>query len=287
VWRAAGQYLALVRLGRNQWWRYLAAVLVIVLFTEGLGALPYLWLARGGALSGLHGFIALNCGALIELGGLAIAVVLIHRRSMLSLVTPQRRIDWRRAAQGFAVWFALCAASDVIESVLFPGRYRFTFTPDTFLVFAIATLCLTPLQTATEELLFRGYVMQGLSLLVKRPISIAVISSVIFMLPHLANPEVARAPLLVPLEYLMIGLLLAAVTLKDGRLELAIGIHAANNIFNALIANYDDSVLTTEAIFTSTLEPTYSLAALPVASAAAYWILFRSRARPVRGEPTK
>lgn len=81
------------------------------------------------------------------------------------------------------------------------------------------TLCLTPLQTATEELLFRGYVMQGLSLLVKRPVAIAVISSVIFTLPHLANPEVARAPLLVPLQYVTIGLLLAAVTLRDGRLE--------------------------------------------------------------------
>lgn len=279
---ATERYLHLVHRGRNQWWRYLAGVLVILLFAEVLGGIPALLLRRHYDYSGLRAFLALNFGVLIELAGVVIAVVLIHRRSMLSLVTPHARFDWRRAMQGFAVWFALAGAVSVIESVLFPGRYRLTFNPGTFFMFAAVALCLTPLQTATEELLFRGYVMQGLGLLVKKPALIAIASGVIFMLPHLANPEVAHDPLLVPPQYLVLGLLLAAVTLRDGRLEIAIGIHTANNLFGGLIANYEDSVLTTDAIFTSTFDPVYALAALIVASVATYLIFFGWRSAAAR-----
>lgn len=274
---ATERYLALVHHGRNQWWRYVAGVLIIILCGEGLAALPYLWVARDGDPGGMLVFIALNSGALITLGGLVVTVRLLHRRSLLSLVTPHPHFDWRRAGQGFAVWLALAAASSVVESVLFPGSYRLTFNPDTFFAFAAVALCLTPLQAATEELLFRGYAMQGLGLLMTRPAVIAIVSSVIFMLPHLANPEVARHGLLVPPQYLVIGLLFAAVTLRDGRLELAIGMHAANNIFSGLIANYEDSVLTTDALFTASYDPTYSLVSLIVASVAIYWVLFGRR----------
>jgi len=277
---ATERYLALVHRGRNQAWRYAASVLVILLFAQVLGSIPFLLLAQRYDYSGLRAFLALNLGVLVELAGLVIAVVLIHRRSLLTLITPHARIDWQRAAQGFAVWFALDAAASVIESCLFPGRYRYTFNPDTFFLFAAVALCLTPLQAATEELLFRGYVMQALGLLVKRPAVIAIASSLLFMLPHLANPEVASSPLLVPPQYLALGLLLAAVTLRDGRLELAIGIHAANNIFSGLVANYEDSVLTTDAIFTSSFDAVYSLAALIAASVATYLILFGWRGGP-------
>ena len=280
---ATAQYLALVERGRNEWWRYVAGVLVILLFAEVLGSIPYLVLARYYDYSGLRAFLALNFGVLVELAGVVIAVVLIHRRRLLSLITPHARFDWRRAARGFAVWFVLDAAASVVESWLFPGRYRITFNADMFFMFAAVALALTPLQTVTEELLFRGYVMQGLGLLVKRPAVIAIASGVIFMLPHLANPEVAYDPLLVPPQYLVIGLLLSAVTLRDGRLELAIGIHTANNIFSGLVANYEDSVFTTEAIFTSKFDPVYSLAALIAASVAAYMIIFgRLTARSAR-----
>ena len=268
------RYLALAGRGRNQWWRYLVGVLVILLFAEVLGSAPLLLLRHFYDYSGMRAFFAANLGVLVELAGVVIAVVLIHRRGLLSLITPHARVDWLRAAQGFGVWFVLGAANCVIESLLYPGRYRLTFDPGTFFQFAVVALCLTPLQTTTEELLFRGYVMQGLGLLIKRPVIIAIASAAIFMLPHLANPEVARDPLLVPPQYLVIGLLLAAVTLRDGRLELAIGIHAANNLFIGLVANYDDSVITTDAIFTAGYDPLYSLVSLVVAATATYAILF-------------
>jgi phytanoyl-CoA hydroxylase len=196
---------------------------------------------------------------------------------MLSLITPYARFDWRRASEGACVWLAFAALCSVVEAVMYPGRYRFTFNPQVFFIYSALALLLTPLQTATEELLFRGYVMQGLSLLLKRPWALIVISAALFALPHAANPEVALAPWLVLPQYFIIGVLLAVVTLKDGRLELAIGIHAANNLFTGIVANIEPSVINTEAIFTSEFDPAFALVALTVASIASYAVLFRPR----------
>lgn len=272
---AAARYLALAERGRNAWWRYVLGVVTVVFFFEVLGYVPYRLIEAYTAFDPLLQFVALNLGVLVGLGGLAIAVVCIHRRSLLSLVTPYARIDWRRMMTGAAVWAVFAALCSVVEAVVYPGRYRLTFNPEIFLLSAALALLLTPLQTATEELIFRGYFMQSLGLLLKRPWPLILISAALFTLPHMLNPEVAIAPLLVLPQYFIIGALLAAVTLKDGRLELAIGIHAANNLFTGLVANIEPSVISTAAIFTSEFDPAYALVALAFASVATYWVLFR------------
>jgi membrane protease YdiL (CAAX protease family) len=274
---AAARYLALVHEGRNDWWRYTLSVIVIALFLEVFAVFPFQWIAHLGESSRISLFVGLNAASLCGFAGLAIAIIAIHRRRLKGLITPYPAFDWHRAAQGFAVWFAFAAVTSGLEAMLYPGRYLYTLNPESFFVFALAALFLTPLQTTAEELLFRGYVMQGLSLVLRRPAVIAIVSGLVFMLPHLANPEVAADALLVPASYFVMGVLLAAVTLKDGRLEAAIGIHAANNLFTGLIANYEASALTTDAIFTSQLDPIYGFPALLGASVATYVVLFGVR----------
>ncbi len=273
----AERYLALAAHGRNAWWRYVLGVATVVFFFEVLGFLPYWLMAQYTAFGTRQQFIGLNLGVLVGLAGLAIAMTWIHRRRLLSLVTPYKRFDWRRALTGAAVWAALAVVCSVVEAVLFPGRYRLTFNPELFFASAALALLLTPLQTATEELIFRGYVLQGLGRLIRPPWLLIVLSAAIFTLPHAGNPEVGEAPWLVLPQYFMIGALLAAVTLKDGRLELAIGIHAANNLFTGIVANIEPSVISTDAIFTSVFDPAYALVALTLASAFTYAILFRPR----------
>jgi phytanoyl-CoA hydroxylase len=271
----AARYLALAARGRNNWWRYAAGVLTVTFFFQVLGYVPYRLFEEYTAFNPMLQFVALNLSVLVELLGLATVVIGIHRRSLLSLVTPYAHVDWRRALTGATVWAGFAAVGCVVEACLFPGRYRLTFNPDVFFIFTALALVLTPLQTATEELIFRGYFMQGLGLLIRRPWPLIVISAALFTLPHAANPEVELAPWLVLPQYFIIGALLAAVTLKDGRLELALGIHAANNLFTGLIANIEPSVLSTEVIFTSKFDPAFALLSLLVASVATYAVLFR------------
>ena len=134
----------------------------------------------------------------------------------------------------------------------------------------------TPLQAATEELVFRGYAMQGLARLTRSPTAIAIVSSLLFTAPHLLNPEVKQhGALLMGANYFAIGMLLATMTLRDGRLELAMGMHAVNNAFLALVANYEESVLVTESVFTAReLDPVFSLTGIIAGALAFHWWLF-------------
>ena len=278
------RYLDLALQGRNAWWRYALGVVIIAFFWLVLGHAPYFLLVGADVeMDPLLDFVAINFSIFMMLAGLAVTVKLIHRRPLLSLVTPVARVDWRRIGRGALVWVVMAAAISVIEHLLFPGRYYLSFDPERFVPFLAAVLVLTPIQSATEELVFRGYAMQGLGLLTRRPAVIAAASSFAFMAPHLLNPEVGQhGVLIMAANYFVLGLLLATVTLRDGRLELVIGLHAVNNVFLALAANYEGSALMTESIFTAReLDPVYSLVSLIAASFLFHaWIFRRAPENP-------
>jgi CAAX protease family protein len=272
------RYLDLARLGRNEWWRYLAGAVIIAFSWLVLGYVPYYVLLLAGLAEPPFDFIAVNFAIFMMLAGLAVTVKWIHRRPLRSLVTPDR-VDFARIARAAAVWTVLAAATSVIEHLLFPGRYYLSFDAGRFFLFLALVMVLTPAQCAVEELVFRGYAMQGLGLLTRRPFAIAILSSMMFTAPHLLNPEVHEyGVVIMAANYFAIGMLLATTTLRDGRLELAIGLHAANNVFLALVANYEGSALTTESIFTAReLDPLYSFVTLVIGALAFHAWIFRRR----------
>jgi len=258
------RYLDLALQGRNAWWRYALGVLTIAFFWVVLGYVPYLLLVGAGVGDQLLEYLAVNFSILMMLAGLVVTVKWIHRRPLLTLVTPESRVDWRRMARGALVWTAIAAIIVAIEHLLYPERYYLSFDAGRFFLFVALVLVLTPVQAATEELVFRAYAMQGLARLTRRPVVLAVVSSLIFTAPHMLNPEVHQyGLLLMAANYFAIGMLLATATLRDGRLELAMGVHAVNNVLLALVANYEESALATESIFMATeLDPVYSLVTL-------------------------
>ena len=276
----AERYLDLARGGRNEWWRYLIGVPIIVFFWLALGYLPYFLLAAAGISDPRLDFVAVNLSIFMMLAGLALVVKLIHRRPLRTLVSTDGRLDWTRVGRGAAAWLALMAAVTAAEHALFPERYYLSFDAARFFAFLPLVLVLTPLQCLAEELVFRGYAMQALGLLTRRPLAVAALSSLVFTAPHLLNPEVqAHGAAIMAANYFTMGMLLATVALRDGRLEFAIGVHAVNNVFLGLVANYEGSVLATESLFTAReLDPVYSLVTLLGCAAAFHWWIFRRAA---------
>ncbi|MCW5603666.1 MAG: CPBP family intramembrane metalloprotease [Burkholderiales bacterium] len=277
----AARYLALAGEGRGAWWRYaLGIVLIAAAWMIGGGYAHALVLRL--PLGEVTGFAAINASILMLLAGVVTVTVLLHRRSWRTLVTPLPAVAWKRIAQGGAVWMALAAVFSLIESLLYPGRYAWSFDLQRWLPFAVAALLLTPLQCAAEELVFRGYLMQAFGRLCRHPVVPAVLGSAVFTLPHLYNPEVAAYGLAVmAANYFAMGLFLAAVTLRDGRLELAIGAHAGNNLLLVLFIHYEDSVFDTASMFTAgAFDPVYSLVTLLLGAILFYgWFFGGSRAR--------
>jgi phytanoyl-CoA hydroxylase len=276
---SAVRYLALADAGRNAWWRYGLGILVIAASWLIGGSYAY-GLVLHLPLGFVTEFVAINASILMLLAGVLVVMPVLHGRSWRTLVTPYARIDGRRIAQGAALWVVLSLVCAFVEHLLYPGRYAWSLDLQRWLPFALAALLLTPLQCAAEELVFRGYVLQGMGRVMRSPPVLAVLSSVIFTLPHLYNPEVAAYGLVImAANYFVMGLFLAGIALRDGRLELAIGAHAGNNLLLALFIRYDDSVFETESVFTAgALEPVYSLLTLIFSALLFYFWFFRKRA---------
>ncbi|MDQ7784696.1 MAG: CPBP family intramembrane glutamic endopeptidase [Desulfomonilaceae bacterium] len=260
-------YLDLAREGKNDWWRYALGIWITVTLWLGVTTALFMalgaWTAidgdpstyvdpRAGKFVGIDPFvhyIILNLGHLAMLLGLFVSVRFIHKRRIRTLVTSARTINWRMVGLGFGLYGSLLIVLTLFDYARSPETYYMTRNPARVLMLAPIVLILTPIQTTTEELVFRGYVMQGAGLLFRRFGLPALISATVFTLPHLANPELVHGFWLVVLYYFGIGLLFALVTLRSNSLEAVIGAHASVNVFSALIVNYSDSALSTESFF--------------------------------------
>ena len=282
-------YLDLARQGKNGWWRSLLAVFLILFMWQILGAVPgaalIIWAAltngpRAGNLTGalpgvgmLAGFIAIMLASVLFLVGIILAMRFIHHRSVRTLITPSRSIMWRRFFQGFGIWFLLACLIAIVEAGLYPGRYTLSWDPLKSIPFSLLGLILIPIQTSAEELFFRAYILQGVGLRQRNIWVLSVISGVLFGLPHLLNPEASINYPLMGLYYFGFGFMLAFITLRDGRLELALGAHAANNLFSILIANTTITVLPSPSIFTiNVLDAVYSVPAAVIGMVIFVWL---------------
>jgi uncharacterized protein len=175
-------------------------------------------------------------------------------------------------------WFVpFCPIGGLGQYLFYPDTFSFNSDLATLAFFVPIALVLTAIQTTTEELFFRRYIVQGASLIWSNRVFLAIASAVIFTLPHLLNPEaIAGGWLTVFFTYFLApGLVWSVVSLVDGTTELAIGVHFANNIGGILLINIAGSAVTAPALFTiSEYHATYGalsvLVAIPVFLAIAY-----------------
>lgn len=285
-------YLELARQGKNDWWRYilsLPAILVIWLF---VGSIPVVLLMAyvfmdGDPATNFSGTGFVGIPVILEflitmssflpfLVATLLAVRFIHARPLKALMTGESNIRWGRILAGAGVWLVIAALVSLVEALLYPGRYVLTFQPARLVFFALFALIFVPIQTSTEEVFFRGYLLQWMGLRLKNKWLLSFLNGALFFLPHAANPEMATSSILIGLGYFGMGFFLTLITLQDNGLELALGMHAANNLFAALIANYVISALPSPSLFTiQYLDPVYSLIALIAGMIAFYLVFFR------------
>lgn len=262
-------YLSQALSGKNNWWRYVVGVLLILVFWQAgafiVGVLTVI-LHNGGLPEEASpvSFLALLASFAFLLLGTWGVTRLLHGRSVRSLTTPFHRVSGKRILVGAGFWLLAMAIVSLVEALLYPGRY--VANPDlaSVLPYLLIALVFVPLQTTAEEYFFRGYLLQASGRLLRQPIALSVLNGLLFALPHLANPEVAAMGLFqAMLLYALIGFFFAYITLRSQTIELALGTHAANNFFTAVFANYKTSALPTSSSFTiQTLDPAYGLISL-------------------------
>ena len=101
--------------------------------------------------------------------------------------------------------------------------------------------------------------MQGLGILAKNRWLPLIVTSTLFGLMHIANPEVEKLGFGLMVYYIGTGFFLGIMTLMDEGLELALGFHAANNLITALLVTADWTAFQTDSIYRDISEPTLGL----------------------------
>lgn len=181
--------------------------------------------------------------------------LLVHQQSITSLTTSRKRIDWNRILFAFGLWSAVTIILTGVDIFFSPDKYELNFNLAKFIPLAIIAILLIPLQTSFEEYLFRGHMMQGIGLMAKNRWLPLIVTSSLFGLMHIANPEVEKLGLGIMIYYIGTGFFLGILTLMDEGLELALGFHAANNLITALLVTADWTAFQTNSIFKDVSEP--------------------------------
>ena len=189
---------------------------------------------------------------------LFVCIKIIHKRNVLTLFTVRESFDWKRFFFSFSVWGSVMAIFLVI-SFLAGYPIEWNFDASTFFMLFFISIFILPLQTTCEEVLFRGYLLQGFGSIFKRGVFPVVITGVLFGLMHGANPEVEKIGVILLVYYIVNGLFLGVVALMDDGLELTMGYHAINNIFAALIVTNNWQAFHTDALFIDKSPPSFGI----------------------------
>lgn len=183
----------------------------------------------------------------------------LHHQTMLSITTSRSAVDWNRVLFSFSIWSIFTIVSTILFYFSNPNDFVINFKPIPFVILVVIGTLLIPIQTSTEEYVFRGYLMQGFANLAKNKWFPLVMTSVIFGIMHISNPEVSKMGNIVLVYYIGTGLLLGIITLMDEGMELALGFHAANNLVSALLVTSDWSAFQTNSFFKNISEPSAGL----------------------------
>jgi hypothetical protein len=183
----------------------------------------------------------------------------LHDLPIMSIITSRKKIDLGRVLYGFSTSAVVVLISVMITYFISPENYEFNFRLKEFLILAIIAIFLVPIQTSVEEVVFRGYLMQGFGHWLNSRFMALFLTSTVFGLLHLANPEISKIGNTFILIYIIGSFNLGIMTLMDDGLELALGFHAANNLFIALLVTANWTVFQTDSIFIDISEPKLGL----------------------------
>ena len=269
-------FLELYKRGKNDLWRYILSVIGVFISLLFIGQIP-LTIVLVQKTSALNGGnfdigalahvsetmdfesigISLNYGLVLLLMSFVIAfltlwffVKVLHKRPLKTLITAAPSINWGKIFFAFSLWMLMSIVMEMVFYLIDPGNYTFSFDSSQFWMLLAIAFTFLIIQISFEELFMRGYLMQGIASITTMRWIPLVITSLIFGLMHAMNPEVGKFGFATMMSYYIgTGLFLGIITLMDDSLELALGIHAATNIYSAVFVTFSSSALQTPALF--------------------------------------
>ncbi|MBD0824541.1 CPBP family intramembrane glutamic endopeptidase [Aestuariibaculum marinum] len=256
----------------HDWWRYIIGVFIIVVGVF-IGQVPFTAAVMIKAFkdgknpselnqSVMMSYLEPNLNLFLMLLSFAVGLVALllvtkylHKQSFTQLTTSRKQIDWKRVLFIFFFWGIISSGLVLADYYMTPENYKLNFQLKPFIILCVIAIIFVPLQTSFEEYMFRGYLMQGIGVVVKNKWMPLIITSAVFGLLHIANPEVEKLGPMIMVYYIGTGLFLGIMTLMDEGMELSLGFHAANNLFTALLVTADWTAFQTHSILKDMSDP--------------------------------
>jgi membrane protease YdiL (CAAX protease family) len=157
------------------------------------------------------------------------------------LINSGKKIKWKRILIGVAIWTGIMGAFTLLSLIFQGNSLSINFDYPSIVYLIILSLLVFPLQASFEEIFFRGYLMQGISLIFKKPVVSLVLTTVIFASIHYFNGSSVSNSISIVISAMILGLMLGVIVLGENGLETAVGVHIANNFFVAVVLNSSDS----------------------------------------------
>ena len=187
--------------------------------------------------------------------GFWLIVKKLHNTSLVKIATIREKIDFKRIIFSFVVWGILIIVIVLFDYYLYTDDYKWNFKLKEFLIMLPIAIILIPIQTSLEEFIFRGYMMEGFASLLNNSWMPLIMTSSIFGLLHIYNPEVEKLGYSILIYYVGTGFFLGILSIMDQGIELSLGFHAANNLITALLVTSSWTVFQTESILIDISEP--------------------------------
>jgi membrane protease YdiL (CAAX protease family) len=258
--------------GKNNFWRYFLMFGMVLIVSNTIGALPLILAVIVKSVSnpevvsllasnpndysvlGLEpntGLIMMLFPFLAGLGAFFFLIRPLNNRSFKYVINGTSGIRWNRFFVSALVWTILSALYFLFYMKIDPSNFTINNRSASIIVLALISVLFIPFQAAFEEVLFRGYLMQGFAVVLRNRWFPLIMTSVLFGFMHAFNPEVKEYGFLTMMpQYILFGLIFGVITVLDDGIESAMGAHTANNIFLCIMVTNQSSALQTEALYT-------------------------------------
>ena len=257
--------------GKNSFWRYFIMLIAVLAVSNTIGAIPLFIILRIRAAEnpdvaaelsanpndlsplGLDPYFGLAVMLIPFIAGLAAFIIFVkplNNRSLMNVINGTGSFRWKNLFISSAVWTILSAVYLFAYLKADPSNFTPNNTTISLIILVVISLTMIPFQAAFEEIIFRGYLMQGFAVLLRNRWLPLIITSVLFALMHGLNPEVKEFGFWNMMPYYTIfGLIFGIMTLLDDGIETAIGAHTANNVFLCIMVTNEFSALQTPALY--------------------------------------
>ncbi len=263
--------------GKNSWWIYIISSIAVFLVMI-LGTAFTVEILNTFNNNPLNFILGMGVGFAFSLILLYLIARFLHHKKLISLINTKKHVRWSQIFKGAILWALLFSLIYIPYILLNPSGFKFSFNFYPFLILVIISFLCFPIQAFFEEIFFRGYLIQGFSLVFKRAIIPLIITSILFGVIHASSLSNLNQTLLVIVSTSTMGLLYGIVTLADNGIELAAGAHIANNLLMAIILNPGDTTLSNlPSLFVSSQETVVDLILFIIAAILFVVILFWNR----------